>query len=180
MPTHVALLRGVNVGGRNKVPMADLRRLATELGLAEVGTYAQSGNLVFTTDLAQAKVGPDLEAALESGLGVKCDVVVLTRPVLAAAAEANPFPTDDPKGLHLSFRATPLDGDERAAVEAAQAASIAKGSEDRAAVIGATVYLYTPDGLGRSELAARLGRLKGSGTARNWSTVTKLLEMLDH
>ena len=179
MPTHVALLRGVNVGGHNRISMPDLRRVASGIGLEDVATYVQSGNLVFTTTRDPAKVARELESSLASDLGVECDVVVLTQGDLVRAVEANPFPVSDPKCLHLVFRSRPLDRDEVKAVEAAVAKASEKGGSDRAEVVGATVYLHTPNGLGRSDLAARLSRSKSAGTARNWSTVSKLLALLD-
>ena len=160
--------------------MADLRRLATELGWSDVATYVQSGNLVFTSSSSVSKLASSLRDSIASDLGVACDVVVLTAAELKAAADANPFPVDEPKKVHLAFRDRRLTKDEVAAVAGAQAKSEEKGSPDRVEVVGATVYMHTPDGLGRSDLAARLGRMKGAGTARNWTTVTKLLELLDH
>lgn len=179
MRTHVALLRGVNVGGHNRLAMADLEGLAAGLGLRDVATYVQSGNLIFTSELDASTLASSLRRAIAADLGVTCDVVVVSAADLRRAVAANPFPVDDPKKLHLIFRTDPVDADGAAAVEAAQASARQKGSQDRAVVAGATLYLHTPAGLGRSDLAARLGRLKGGGTARNWSTVTALVELLD-
>ena len=186
MPTHVALLRGINLGGHNKVAMADLRKVVASLGHGDVATYIQSGNVVFTsTDTDTAALAAALERALEQAVGVRCSVVVLSRAELAKVIADNPFPDeDDPKHLHAVFRGAELTAADTAAVVAAERRARANGGRDQAKVVGRTVYLRTPDGLGRSELAAGLARSKPGagdrgGTARNWATVTKLLALLD-
>jgi uncharacterized protein (DUF1697 family) len=186
MPTHVALLRGVNVGGRNKVAMADLRKVVESLGHGDVATYIQSGNVVFTSkDTDTAAIAAELERALEEAVGVRSRVVVLSRAELAKAIADNPFPDEaNPKHLHAVFLGAEVGAEEAAAVAAAERRASDKGSRDQAKVVGRTVYLRTPEGLGRSELAAQLARSNPvaggpGGTARNWATVTKLLAMLD-
>jgi uncharacterized protein (DUF1697 family) len=185
MPTHVALLRGVNVGGRNKVAMADLRRVVESLGHGDVATYIQSGNVVFTSkDPDPAAVAAAIERALEA-MGVRSSVVVLSRAELAEVIAANPFPDEaDPRHLHAVVRGAEVGAEEAAAVAAAERRARDKGSRDQAKVVGRTVYLRTPDGLGRSELAAQLARSNPAagdrgGTARNWATVTRLAAMLN-
>ena len=171
MPSHVALLRGINVGGRSKVAMADLRSLVESLGYADVTTYVQSGNVVFTAESVDAAA---LEAAIEERLGVAPAVVVLTRDELEQVVAGNPWPDErDGKHLHVVFTAGEPDAD---VVAAAQ--EKATGG-DEARIVGGTLYMHTPNGLGRSKLAAELAR-RGpkDGTARNWTTVTKLLAML--
>ena len=187
MPTHVALLRGINVGGRNKVAMADLRRIVESLGYGDVATYLQSGNVVFTSnDNDTAAMTTELERALEETLGVRNSVVVLSRAELAKVIADNPFPDEtNPKHLHAVFRGGEVGAAEAAAVAAAERRAREKGSRDQAKVVGRTLYLRTPDGFGRSELAAQLARANPAaaadrgGTARNWATVTKLAAMLD-
>jgi uncharacterized protein (DUF1697 family) len=116
---------------------------------------------------------------------VRSSVVVLSRAELAKVVADNPFPdVADPKRLHAIFRGDELGAQEAAAVAAAERRARDKGGRDQATAIGRTVYLRTPDGLGRSELAARLARAVPAapdrgGTARNWATVTRLLAMLD-
>jgi len=186
MPSHVALLRGINVGGRNKVAMADLRKVVESLGHGDVATYIQSGNVVFTSHHSDtAAVAAELGRALEETLGVRSSVVVLSRAELAKVVADNPFPDEaNPKHLHAIFRGAEVGAQGAAAVAAAERRARDKGGRDQAKVVGRTVYLRTPDGLGRSELAAQLARSKSAaqdrgGTARNWATVTKLLSMLD-
>jgi uncharacterized protein (DUF1697 family) len=183
MTRYAALLRGINLGGRNKVAMADLRQLAAALGHAEVATYIQSGNLVFSSDDEDAIALADaLEAEIARSLGVRSAVVVLSREALAQVIADNPFPQEsDPRALHAVFHREPISAERIAAVAAAEEKARAKGCRDQAAVVGATLFMRTPDGLGRSELAAQLARsvTKTEGTARNWATVNRLLAMLD-
>jgi uncharacterized protein (DUF1697 family) len=182
VPTHVALLRGVNVAGK-KLAMADLRALMAELGHADVATYIQSGNAVFTSpETDTSKLADELEQAIAAQLNVSCGVVVITKDELEQVIADNPFPGEDnPKALHAVFRRAELTADERAKVTQARERAQAKGCQDEAVLVGRTMFLHTPDGLGRSELSAQLSRTTASktGTARNWATVHKLRSMLD-
>lgn len=186
MPTHVALLRGINLGGRNRVAMADLRALVTGLGHSDVSTYIQSGNVLFTARPGAPEtsaLADEMSAAIAADLDVKPAVVVLTREELAEAVAANPFGDEpDPKRLHAVFRSGPASQDLLDRIAAAVEAVAAKGSRDTAVSVGRVLYLHTPDGFGRSDLAAALVRLTaspeaGTGTARNWSTTLKLLSL---
>ena len=186
MATHVALLRGINLGGRNKVAMADLRALVTELGHADVSTYIQSGNVLFTapdgTDCAAA--GQAITEAVAATLAVTAPVVVITRDELAAILAANPFPDEpDPRRVHAVVLSEPPGPELAARLAAAAAQAAAKGDPSAVAAAGRTVYLHTPAGYGRSDLAAAVLRAVSSpkagltGTARNWATMTKLLDL---
>ena len=102
MPNHIALLRGINLGGRNKMAMADLRSVMTELGHGEVTTYIQSGNVVFTADEAAraTAMADEISAAIAAKLGVIAPVIVLSRHELVQILAANPFPQEsDPKSV---------------------------------------------------------------------------------
>ena len=186
MPTHIALLRGINVGGHNKVSMTDLRQVFESLGHTEAATYIQSGNMVFSPASAVAGSGnaeqaAALEQAIASATGVSPKVVVLTAGELEQVVRDNPFPDPaNPKLLHAVFFATGPGPDEES-VAAAVRRVAERGSRDQAQVKGRTLYLHTPDGFGRSELAnLLLARARGAaadGTARNWATVTKLVSM---
>jgi uncharacterized protein (DUF1697 family) len=109
MLAHVALLRGINVGGRNRVAMADLREVALGLGHTEVATYIQSGNVVFTSEEADtATIAAALERAIAEHLGVQPKVIVLTRAELAQVVADNPFPDEpNPRWVHAIFRNGP-------------------------------------------------------------------------
>ena len=182
--THVALLRGINLAGRNKVAMADLRALVTELGHADVSTYIQSGNVLFSApgDAEAAALALAMTEAIAAKLGVTAPVVVLTRDELAEVVAANPFPDEpDPRRVHAVVLSEPPGPELTAKLDAAVAQSAAKGFRDEIRVVDRTLYLHTPEGYGRSDLAAALMRIVSSpkagttGTARNWATMTKLL-----
>lgn len=184
MPTHIALLRGINVAGRNRVAMADLRRVVGSLGHTDVTTYIQSGNVVFTaaTSDPPAALAADLEQAIAAELGVPARVIVRSREELAQVVRDNPYPDQqNPRAVHAVFLAEDPGPELAGLVAAAQRKAAAKGSRDTATVVDRTLYLHTPDGFGRSELAAALvaqaGPGQAVGTARNWATVTKLLAM---
>jgi uncharacterized protein (DUF1697 family) len=185
MRTHVALLRGINVGGRNKVAMAELRELVASLGHSDVATYIQSGNVVFTAAGADpAALAASLEGRIAERLGVRPRVVVLGRDELRQVIADNPYPDEaNPKCLHAMFRDEPLEPGEVAEIAAAEQRARQKGGRDEARVVGRTVFLHTPDGFGTSELAALLNRpstrATATATARNWATVTKLMALLD-
>jgi uncharacterized protein (DUF1697 family) len=110
MPTHIALLRGINVGGRNRVAMADLREVVLGLGYTDVATYIQSGNVVFTSEEADtAMIAAALEGAIAEHLGVRPKVVVLTHAELARVVADNPFPEEpNPRWVLAIFRNGPL------------------------------------------------------------------------
>ena len=154
MPRYLALLRGINVGGRNKVSMTDLRDVAAALGHADVVTYIQSGNLVFTSpDTDVARIADTLEAEVAVRLAVRPAVVVISGPDLAQVVRDNPFPAEEnPKFLHAVFRRDVVDDEGIATVAAAVRQVREAGSLDDAAVVGRTLFLHTPDGLGRSAL----------------------------
>jgi uncharacterized protein (DUF1697 family) len=186
MATHVALLRGINLGGKNKVAMAELRALVSGLGHTDVSTYIQSGNVLFTApaDADSAAAARALAEAISATLGVTAPVVVVPRDELAEIQAANPFPGEaDPKRVHAVFLSEPPGTELTARLEAAAAQAAAKGDPSAAVTIGRTIYLHTPAGYGRSDLAATVVRVVSSpkarltGTARNWATVTKLLEL---
>jgi uncharacterized protein (DUF1697 family) len=186
MSTHVALLRGINLGGKNKVAMTNLRALVTELGHTDVSTYIQSGNVLFTAghDTDCALAAQAITEAIAARLGVTAPVVVVTREELGQVHAANPFPDEpDPKRVHAVVLSAPPGPELTAKLDAAIAQAAAKGAPDAAITIGRTLYLHTPAGYGNSDLSAAALRIVSSpkagvtGTARNWATITKLLEL---
>jgi uncharacterized protein (DUF1697 family) len=175
MTTWIALLRGINVGGNNILPMAELRSDLEALKLINVRTYIQSGNVVFDSP---ADSGEDLAARLgdqiEERHGFRPNIVLLRREELEAAVQANPYPeaAAEPKTLHFSFLAEPAAAPDLAALDAL------KSPTERYALTGQVFYLHAPDGIGRSRLAAKVERHLGvSATARNYRTVDRLLSM---
>jgi uncharacterized protein (DUF1697 family) len=185
MASHVALLRGINVGGRNKVPMAELREVVTSLGHAAVTTYIQSGNVLFTTaETDTGKLASALQTAIADAFGVTSAVVVLSRDELARILDTNPYrDAPNPRLVHVVFLNAELPADLLDRVRAAADASAGKGSRDTITAIGPAVFLDTPDGFGASELAQVLLRILGQAglvaTARNWATSTKLLSLCE-
>ena len=185
MPTHVALLRGINVGGRNKVAMTELRLVVAKLGHTDVATYIQSGNVLFSTERSDnTALAEELEQAIAAGLGVSPRVIVLSREDLSQVLQYNPYADEpDPRAVHVIFLNAAPGPDVAAAVTAAVQEVAQRGSRDSAQVIGRTIFLHTPDGFGRSDLAAALTRPRPPGgasltsTARNMATVTKLLDL---
>jgi len=185
MATHVALLRGINVGGNNKVPMADLRTLVGELGHTDVSTYIQSGNVLFTAaDADTAALARAITEAILAKLGVTTPVVVLSREELAGIHAANPFPGEpDPRRVHAVVLSEPPWPELLTRLDTARAKAAQAGSGDEVLADGRTLYLHTPEGFGRSVLAEVLMRYVtdrktgATGTARNWATMTKLLDL---
>lgn len=174
MTAYVALLRGINVGGHNKLPMAGLRAVATDCGFGDVATYIQSGNVVFTARAGAKKVAALLHDAILAELGVNTRVVVRTGAQLQSIVECNAFVARgaDTKLLHVAFmyeESTPT----------LDAVDPQVYAPDEIAVDGTEAYLYVPNGLGRSKLANEtiLRKLGILGTTRNWRTVTTLAEM---
>ncbi|MFJ3417816.1 DUF1697 domain-containing protein [Streptomyces sp. NPDC086082] len=176
--TYAALLRGINVGGNKKLPMADLRTLLEGLGLDGVRTYLQSGQAVFTSGQGdEESLAANIARAIEERFGFTVGVVVRDHAYLAAIVADCPFPAAELEGkqLHVTYYSVPLADDRFAGLD--QAAFLPEEFRlgDRA------LYLYAPDGLGRSKLAAELSRPRLSkgvvATSRNWNTVVKLVEM---
>jgi uncharacterized protein (DUF1697 family) len=176
--TYAALLRGINVGGHKRVPMAELRDLLTELGHGDVGTYLNSGNAVFSSESTDEEgLASGLEQAIELRFGFSVSCLVRNGSYLRAVADACPFPAAELEGkqLHVTYFSGPVDAERFAGID--QGARLPEEFRlgDRA------LYLYAPQGLGRSKLAEELNRPavnKGiSGTSRNWNTVVKLIEM---
>lgn len=176
MTALIALLRGVNVIGNNKLPMKELSALLTGMGLREVQTYIQSGNVVFRCSLkSRAALAAKISAAIKAQHGFAPHVLLLDAAELHKAMADNPYPEAvvEPRLLHLFF----LDGaPQHPDLKALEA--IKTGSE-RFKLVGKVFYLNTPDGFGPSKLAGRVEKLLGvAATARNWNTVCKLAEMV--
>ncbi|MFF9069667.1 DUF1697 domain-containing protein [Streptomyces sp. NPDC014891] len=177
--TYALLLRGINVSGHRKVPMPELRSVLEGLGHQDVRTYLQSGNAVFTTGRgADGDALTDaIEQAIEDHFGFRVDCLVRDADYLASVAEDCPFPAAELEGkqLHALYLSGPADPERFAAIDREAFAPEDFALGDR------VVYLYVPEGLGRSKLADALTRAKVVKglvvTARNWNTVVKLVEM---
>jgi uncharacterized protein (DUF1697 family) len=167
----VALLRGINLASRNRVAMADLRRVFEEAGCRDVRTYINSGNVVFTKQAKdRARLVRTLERAVEDELGVAAAVVLRTPAELRRILDAHPFGRDTSK-THVSFLAA------KPPARAVRELAAAKVAPDRIEVRGAEAFLYLPNGRqGMRIKSSQLAPL-GVATDRNWRTVTKLAEL---
>jgi uncharacterized protein (DUF1697 family) len=175
MPRQVALLRGINLGPRNRVAMPALRDALGAAGFDDVKTYVQSGNVVLWSDAAPPELERELEQLIAERFGFEVEVVARTGQELAEVVERNPLVevAVEPKRYQVTFLAEPLAPD-----RLEQLATLAAGSE-RFAAHDRELYAWHPDGVARSKLWAKLGS-KGLGvkaTSRNWATVTTLLAM---
>jgi uncharacterized protein (DUF1697 family) len=178
MARYVGLLRGINVGGHKKVPMAQLREALSGIGWTDVRTYLQSGNVVFTVPggpHTDTEVRAALEGAIAERFGFEVPTLVRTGTELEAVAAACPYPADalDPATLLVVFlEHDPGEGYYDGIDEAAFA-------PDTFRHLGEAVYCHFPHGMGRSKLGAALGavRPRVPATGRNWRTVTKLMEL---
>jgi uncharacterized protein (DUF1697 family) len=175
MATWIALFRGINVGGKNILPMKELTRELEKLGYTGIETYIQSGNVVFQSPRAKAgTLARRIGEAIAKSHGIQSRIIVLSAKQLEDAAASNPYPEaeGDPKSLHLSFLAHAPESPDLETLN-----QLKSGSESFT-LLGDVFYLRAPAGIGRSKLAARAEKALGvAATARNWRTVTRLIEL---
>ncbi|MPZ63418.1 MAG: DUF1697 domain-containing protein [Propionibacteriales bacterium] len=176
MTTYVALLRGINVGGHNKIGMADLRSMFDTLGYAGARTYLQSGNVVFDAPATDpARLAGAIEAGIAGDFGLSITVLLRTREDLDRVVANSPFVEReaDPKKLHVAFLSG-VPADERVSAFESPA-----GENVGFVFDGAEIHLHYPHGYGRTKLthAYLEKRLGVAATARNWRTVFQLLEL---
>ena len=174
---YVALLRGINVGGKNKLPMADLRDIFAAAGCEAVKTYIQSGNAVFeaSRDLAE-RVPAIVTEAIRRRFGYETAVVVRSGEELRQVAASSPFDTSgDPRFLQVAFLGDTPDA------EAVSRLDPQRSPPDAFAVRGRHVYLHYPAGVARSKLTNEYlaAQLQTASTMRNWRTVLRLLELAE-
>jgi uncharacterized protein (DUF1697 family) len=179
MPTYIALLRGINVGGHGKLPMEKLRALCEGLGCEQVKTFIQSGNVVFKAAKGDpGTLSAKLEKKILAEFGFPVAVVTRTAAELGKIIEGNPFAKEsraEPAKVHVAFLSQAPTAEEVKALKA-------KTSEnEQARCSGREVYLYYRDGMGQAKMTgAVIERVLGvKATARNWNTVTKLYEMAE-
>jgi uncharacterized protein (DUF1697 family) len=173
MAIWIALLRGVG-GGIRPLPMRELKTALEGIGLKNVRTYIQSGNVLFSSARAASRLAGEIERCIEKKFGFHSKTFILSVGDLQRAAAGNPFPQADaaPTSLHLFFLAQPA--------KAAQldAMNELKAKSEQFVLTSKVLYFYAPEGFGISRLGAKAGRLLGvDTTARNWRTVNKLLEL---
>jgi uncharacterized protein (DUF1697 family) len=172
MKTYIALIRGINVGGKNKVNMKELIKLMEADGFQHIQTYIQSGNVVFQSEKTPQEA---IENLIQKGFGFRPSVFILSGSELKQAAKNNPYPGEEGKAVHFFFcdqqpKNVDFDFLESLRVES-----------ENYELIDKVFYLCAPDGIGRSKLAEKMGRaFKGvTMTARNLNTINKLLDMID-
>lgn len=176
MKICIALLRGINVGGKNLLPMKELVAMLGDLGAREVKTYIQSGNAVFVwKDKDTSQLSNRIRAEIKRRRGFDPHVLLLELEDLEKVIQQNPFPAEaeaDPKALHAGFLAAAPERPDLKTLESL------KSDSERFRLIGRVFYLHAPDGVGRSKLAAKAERLLGVPmTDRNWRTVLTLWKM---
>ncbi|MFL5824670.1 MAG: DUF1697 domain-containing protein [Solirubrobacteraceae bacterium] len=174
---QIVLLRGINLGTRNRVAMPALREYLEEAGFRDIRTYVQSGNIVLRSRTSPTKLAEQVRGVIADGFGLDIAVVTRTRDELGEVVERNPLKgvADDPKRYQVSFLSEELDAEELEKLTALAT------DEERFVAIGRELYAWHPAGVARSRL---WNRLAGSGlgvtaTARNWKTVTALLALAD-
>ncbi len=178
MTTCVSLFRGINVGGRQKVRMDELKALHEELGLKDVVTYIQSGNVIFTSDNADpAQLAARIENGFAQKFGFRVKVIVRTADKFQEIIAHNPFqndPTKESKWVVVLFLET------LPASTALQDLRQVYAGPEELFMIGQEVFIYYPDSIGRSKLSHALleKKLQSAGTARNWNTILQLQKLL--
>ena len=175
--TRVALFRGINVGGNNKLPMKDLTEIFVRAGCTVVRSYIQSGNVIFqATERVSKKLPECVSAELRQQFGFEGRMVIRTTDEIRWVAENNPFPKEGAAAelLSVMFLSDPPNQSLIALLDPQRSPS------DRFVVEGKTIFLYTPTGLAKTKLTNAFfdSKLKAFGTSRNWRTVLKLLELM--
>jgi uncharacterized protein (DUF1697 family) len=175
MKTYIALFRGINVGGRNALPMKELVGVLEDLGSRSVKTYIQSGNAVFESKEQDATwLSKKIRVEVKKRCGFEPHVLLVELEDIERAITENPFPEVEanPKALHLGFLASAPEKPDLKTLESL------KRDTERFHLIHNVFYLHAPEGVGRSKLAANAERLLGVPmTDRNWKTVCKIWEM---
>lgn len=173
MYTYIALFRGINVGGRNILPMRELAEILEGMGCEDIKTYIQSGNVVFRSKKKKSNKAPkEISSKILDSRGFEPKVLLFEISDFKKAIENCPFKTENGKTLHFYFLDSPPNKPDIEGLTALQSKS------EEFKLNKNIFYLYAPDGIGRSKLAAKVERCLGvSATARNWNTVRKLMSM---
>jgi uncharacterized protein (DUF1697 family) len=167
LTTYIGFLRGVNVGGRTMLPMSELRKLCEKLGFERVRTYIQSGNLILESLLSEGALTKQLETALQQKMGKRIPVAIRTIDELDDVLTKNPFQNAEPARVGVMFFAKPVQKDFLDRVSTSTGEEVKIGKRE--------VYIYYPNGMGRSKL--KLPKQADEGTVRNINTVRKLIEL---
>ena len=176
MNTYIALLRGINVGGKNILPMNDLVSIFATLNYENVKTYIQSGNVVFQSKKkVDNKAAVEISRLVQERKGFEPKVLIFEADELKTAIANNPFPTADGKALHLYFL------ESQANQPKMERLMSLKSESEEFELIHKVLYLYAPLGIGRSKLASEIEKALGIPvSARNWNTVNKILSLVEN
>ena len=174
MRTYISLLRGINVSGQKKINMEELKKLYESLGFKNVQTYIQSGNVIFEgSDTDVSRLINKIEGKIKNSFGFDVKILIRTKNEMQKLIENTPFNKKDPSKLQVTFLSDspvqlPLDE-----------INNAKDNSEEVSISGKEIYLFYPNGYGRSKLSNNFfeRKLKLSATTRNWKTVNKLLEL---
>jgi len=177
MNSYVVLLKGINVGGHHKIKMADLRQhLQNTNKLSHIQTYIQSGNIILWSTLGKSEVETTVKSCIEQHYGFQIQTIAFTKDQWLEYSETHPYlnQAEDIKTLHLTFLFKVPEQ------EALQGLFTFKPENEHCEVIGATMFLFYPDGFGRCKFTSALieRKLKCNTTSRNWRTVQKLRSMV--
>jgi len=177
MATYISLLKGINVGGNNLIKMVDLRKSYENLGFQNIRTYVQSGNVIFTIKETDSKeLEQKISLQIKKDFGLEIPVIALTPDKLKQVIQSNPFlkePDKEPDFFYVSFLNARPNLSEKKAIE-----DKIQNSEE-IAFTDSTVYLYCPDGYGKTKLTNSIleKTLKVGATTRNWKTTNELLKI---
>ncbi len=176
MKTHIALFRGINVGGNNILPMKELLAVLESIGLHNVKTYIQSGNVLFQSKgKSDAQLSAVISGSIKQSHGFEPKALLLDSIALEKVIRANPFVEAEavPNTLHIGFMASAPNN------PATQSLEKIRSESERFQIIGNAFYFHAPEGIGRSKLAVQVEKILGVPmTLRNWRTVSKLMEMV--
>lgn len=178
MTTYIALLRGINVSGKNSIKMADLKELLQLQGYTDVLTYIQSGNIIFKSNKIKVKeLETQISTAINKKYGYHVNVLIITKEELQTIFNSNPFLKNEAHEiakLHVTLLNTEPDLTQLQKIE-----TLVKSSDDEFIIMGKCVFLHCPNGYGKTKLNNSLfeRKLKSPATTRNWKTITKLIEL---
>ncbi len=175
--TYIALLRGINVGGKNTLPMKELRDALESHGFMNVRTYIQSGNVVFESEEQdRATLASDISSCIKASHGFEPSVQVLTLGQLRRAIEQNPYSAREVEDNRVHFYFLESTPNQAALTQAQHLAA----NEEECAVIGNVFYMFAPNGIGRSKLAANAEKVLGVvATARNQRSAIRICELAE-
>jgi uncharacterized protein (DUF1697 family) len=177
MTIYISLLRGINVSGQKKIKMADLKALYDALGLGNVKTYIQSGNVLFESEQSPSKLSSEIHEAIQAKYGFSVPIEIRSLADWQAIAAGNPFAPDNTESKYFHVTLLGEIADEQLVHEVDKL----NIETDEYHILGKVVYLYCPNGYGRTKLNNNFWerKLKVTATTRNWKTVNKLLELAE-